>query len=74
MINKINRGDIFVYDFGLDYSTNIECKKRPALIVSNNKGNTYGPTCLVAPITTRPYEKQKIMHGKYIFKTMIENR
>ena len=42
MINKINRGDIFVYDFGLDYSTNIECKKRPALIVSNNKGNTYG--------------------------------
>ncbi len=59
MINKINRGDIFVYDFGLDYSTNIECKKRPALIVSNNKGNAYGPTCLVAPITTRPYEKQK---------------
>lgn len=57
MISKVNRGDVFIYNFGSSYSTSVESKERPSLIISNNKGNTYGTTCLIAPITTRPREK-----------------
>ena len=57
MISKINRGDVFIYNFGSSYSTSVESKERPSLIISNNKGNTFGTTCLIAPITTRPREK-----------------
>lgn len=57
MISKVNRGDVFIYNFGSNYSTSVESKERPSLIISNNKGNTYGTTCLIVPITTRPCEK-----------------
>nr|DAW34117.1 MAG TPA: PemK-like protein [Caudoviricetes sp.] len=57
MISKVNRGDVFIYNFGNSYATSVESKERPSLIISNNKGNTYGTTCLIAPITTRPREK-----------------
>ena len=57
MISKVNRGDVFIYNFGSSYSTSVESKERPSLIISNNKGNTFGTTCLIAPITTRPREK-----------------
>lgn len=63
MIRKVNRGDVFMYDFGNNYSSSVECKKRPALIVSNNKGNTYGSTCLIAPITTRT--KDSVKHNPW---------
>lgn len=57
MISKVNRGDVFIYNFGSSYNTSVESKERPSLIISNNKGNTFGTTCLIAPITTRPREK-----------------
>lgn len=53
MLQKINRGDVYFYNFGFDYDGSVEGKNRPCVIISNDKGNTFGTTALVAPITTR---------------------
>ena len=59
MLQKINRGDVYFYNFGFDYDGSVEGKNRPCVIISNNKGNNYGTTALVAPITTRSKESCK---------------
>ena len=59
MLQKINRGDVYFYDFGFEYNGSVEGKNRPCVIVSNDKGNNYGTTALVAPITTRSKESCK---------------
>ena len=59
MLQKINRGDVYFYDFGYNYDGSIEGKIRPCVIVSNDKGNNFGTTALVAPITTRTKESCK---------------
>lgn len=59
MLQKINRGDVYFYNFGFDYDGSIEGKCRPCVIVSNDKGNNHGTTALVAPITTRSKESCK---------------
>lgn len=54
MIQKLSRGDVYYYDFGYNrYDGSVEGKNRPVVVVSNDKGNNYGTTCIVAPITTR---------------------
>ena len=68
MISKVNRGDVFIYNFGNSYSSSVESKERPALVVSNNKGNTFGTTCLIAPITTRPRQKTENNPWQVFFK------
>lgn len=57
MISKVNRGDVFYYNFGNNWNNSVESKTRPCVVISNNQGNTYGSTCLVAPITSRPTQK-----------------
>lgn len=57
MINKVSRGDVFYYNFGNNWNNSVEAKQRPCVVISNNQGNTYGSTCLVAPITSRPAQK-----------------
>lgn len=59
MLQKISRGDVYFYDFGFDYDGSVEGKNRPCVIISNDKGNNYGTTALVAPITTRSKESCK---------------
>lgn len=59
MLQKINRGDVYFYNFGFDYDGSVEGKNRPCVIVSNDKGNNFGTTALVAPITTRSKESCK---------------
>lgn len=50
--NPILRGEIYMADFGQQNGSEI-CGIRPALIISNNMGNKYGPTVIVAAITSR---------------------
>ena len=59
MLQKISRGDVYFYNFGFDYDGSVEGKNRPCVIVSNDKGNNFGTTALVAPITTRSKESCK---------------
>lgn len=59
MLQKISRGDVYFYNFGFDYDGSVEGKNRPCVIVSNDKGNHFGTTALVAPITTRSKESCK---------------
>ena len=59
MLQKISRGDVYFYNFGFDYDGSVEGKNRPCVIVSNDKGNMFGTTALVAPITTRSKDSCK---------------
>lgn len=59
MLQKINRGDVYYYNFGYNYEGSVEGKCRPCVIISNDKGNNYGTTALVAPITTRSKDSCK---------------
>lgn len=54
MMDKIPpaRGYIYWVDFP-KRGPEIQAGKRPAIIVSNNKGNFYGTTVIVAPITSQ---------------------
>lgn len=52
------RGDIYLIDLG----TNIGSEQsgcRPVLLIQNDVGNYYGPTLIVAPITSRYWKKTK---------------
>lgn len=48
----ISRGDILIVDFGTATGSE-QGGIRPAVVIQNDKGNTYSPTLLVAPITSR---------------------
>lgn len=53
---KYRRGDIYLVDLG----TNIGSEQsgcRPALVLQNDVGNYYGPTLIVAPITSHFWKK-----------------
>ena len=65
MLQKINRGDVYFYNFGFDYDGSVEGKNRPCVVVSNDRGNNYGTTALVAPITTRSKESCKSWQVHY---------
>lgn len=51
LIEPLLRGD--VYAVNLDPTVGAEIKKRrPAVIIQNNKGNTFSPVTIVAPISS----------------------
>ncbi len=52
------RGDIYLVDLG----TNIGSEQggcRPVVVLQNNVGNHFGPTLIVAPISSRYWKKLK---------------
>jgi len=53
MINEIKRGDMFFADLvpGVGSEQN---GYRPVIILSNNVGNKYSPTVVIAAITSKP--------------------
>lgn len=51
------RGDIYYVDFGDKTSTHKQSGIRPAVIVSNNRGNKSGPIATVVPLTTKIHKK-----------------
>lgn len=53
-----HRGDIYLVDLG----TNIGSEQggcRPGLLVQNDIGNHFGPTLIVAPVSSRYWKKSK---------------
>ena len=57
----VKYGDIFLIDFdGAKFSE--QCGKRPAIVVSNDKGNQHSPTMLVVPLTTKNKKKSLPTH------------
>lgn len=58
-MQKISRGNVYYYDLGQYRDGSVENKCRPVLVVSNDCGNKFGTTCIIAPITTRTKESCK---------------
>ena len=52
------RGDVYLADLGPHFGSE-QGGTRPVLLIQNNVGNHYGPTLIVAPITSRFWKKAK---------------
>lgn len=52
---EIKRGEVYYADLGQKQSSrdSIQRGRRPVLVVSNNKANTYSPAITIVPLTTR---------------------
>lgn len=64
------RGDIYLVDLGKHYGSE-QGGCRPVLLVQNNVGNYYGPTLIVAPITSRFTKKAN--HPTHFALVGVEN-
>ena len=53
---QYRRGDIYLVDLGAHFGSE-QGGRRPVLLIQNNVGNHYGPTLIVAPITSRIRKK-----------------
>lgn len=60
-MRTICRGDIFYADLNPTHGAE-QNGIRPVLVISNNMGNRYGPTVIVAPITSRDKSAQMPTH------------
>ena len=56
MIDNIKRGEVYFCDLDPVLGSE-QGGKRPVLVISNNTGNKYGPTVIVAAITSKPKAK-----------------
>lgn len=63
MARNVQRGDIYYANLNPVVGSE-EGGERPVLILSNNVGNRYGTTIIVAPITSRKRRKQYSTHLK----------
>lgn len=54
---EIRRGDIFLVSLD-PVKGSEQGKTRPCLIIQNNEGNKYSPTTIIAPLTTKHFEKE----------------
>ena len=59
MERKIKRGDIYYADLNPVIGSE-QGGTRPVLIISNDMGNKYSPTVIVAAITSRAYSKVRL--------------
>lgn len=48
---QIRRGDIYVYDFGINPGS-VQSGVRPVLVLQGNEFNDHSPTTIIAPITS----------------------
>ena len=53
MDKKIKRGQIYMANLGNDYKIGVQSGIKPVVILSNDVGNTYSPSVIVAAITSR---------------------
>lgn len=60
MKNNIKRGDIYFARLNPIVGSEQGGKHRPVLIISNNKGNRYSTTVIVAAITGMEYNKANL--------------
>lgn len=59
MERNIRRGDIFYAELNPVIGSE-QGGTRPVLVISNNTGNRYSPTVIIAPITSRTHTKAKL--------------
>ena len=58
----IKRGEIYFANLGNFKKTQIQTGVRPVAIISNNKGNIYSPTVIVAPLTSKVKKQELPIH------------
>lgn len=58
---NVKRGDIFTADLGWGVGSE-QGGYRPVLVVQNNKGNSYSPTTIIAPLTAKKTKKTLPTH------------
>lgn len=56
----MRRGEVYFVDFGKDKTTHKQCGIRPAVIVSNNRGNGHGPTVTDVPLTGNIHKRPEM--------------
>ena len=59
MERNIRRGDIFYAELNPVIGSE-QGGTRPVLVISNNTGNKYSPTVIIAPITSHTHTKAKL--------------
>lgn len=70
---KYNKGNIFIADLGKAKGSE-QFGKRPVVVIQNDTGNTYSPTLIIAPITSRVDLKAKLPTHVFIpkYKNILE--
>ncbi|WP_318616776.1 type II toxin-antitoxin system PemK/MazF family toxin [Sporosarcina sp. YIM B06819] len=53
MENTIQRGEIYLIDFGKEWQGSIQSGLRPGVVIQNNVGNQFSSTTIVVPLSTR---------------------
>jgi len=51
-MKEFKKGDVYLVDLDDKY-LNVQSGRRPCLVVQNNYGNTFSPTLIVIPLTTK---------------------
>lgn len=60
-VKQVKRGEIYIADL----TASEGCEQsgvRPVLVIQNDKGNTYAPTVIVAPISSRMHKAKFPTH------------
>lgn len=53
---QVQRGDIFIFDFGKGTGS-VQGGKRPVIVLQNDKQNMRSPTTIIAPLTSKTRKK-----------------
>ena len=72
MYHKIKRGEIYYADLNPIVGSE-QGMRRPVLVISNDMGNKYSPTVIIAPITGKTKKMQLPTHV-YIPKSCVLDR
>lgn len=65
---QIKRGDILMVDLKQKSGTSLQAGIRPAVVISNNKANTYSTVITVVPLTSQIYKKRYLPTHVFIDK------
>ena len=60
MNDTINRGELYYADIEENQIGSEQIGVRPVVVLQNNLGNSYSPTIIIAPITSKATVKAKI--------------
>ena len=66
---QITRGDIREIDFGTYPDGSLQSGIRPAVVISNNKGNQYGTILTVVPLSSKIDKKRYLPTHIFVPKT-----
>lgn len=67
-MRRIHRGDILMVNMIEIPGTSIQKGIRPAVVISNDKANTYSPVLTVVPLTSKIMKKRYLPTHMYVSK------